>query len=75
MSWAPPGPVNDGRGPPRAGRSRRATDRIMWHVSGMVPLAGGPYQDPPEGAPGIPLVGKAAKEARAAEAPPGGSPK
>lgn len=53
----------DMRDSPRAGRNRRAVDRIMWHLSGMVPLVGGPYQDAPSGAPGIPLVGKAAKDA------------
>ena len=75
IRFGPPVPMDDIRESPRAGRNRRATDRIMWHVSGMVPLAGGPYQDAPEGAPGIPLVGKAAKDALATEAPPGGSPK
>lgn len=73
-------PMDDIRESPRAGRNRRAVDRIMWHLSGMVPLVGGPYQDPPSGAPVIPLVGKAAKEAlrREAEggsgAPGGGTP-
>jgi len=58
-----PIPMDDIRESPRPGRNRRAVDRIMWHLSGMVPLVGGPYQDPPEGSPRIPLVGKAAKEA------------
>ena len=53
----------DIRDSPRAGRNRRAVERIMWHVSGLVPLVGGPYQDPPTGTPRIPLVGKAAKQA------------
>ena len=34
----------------------------------MVPLVGGPYQDPPTGEPRIPLVGKAAKDALQREA-------
>ena len=58
-----PIPMDDIRESPRPGRNRRAVDRIMWHLSGMVPLVGGPYQEPPEGAPRIPLVGKAAKDA------------
>ena len=58
-----PIPMDDIRESPRPGRNRRAVDRIMWHLSGMVPLVGGPYQDPPEGAPRIPLVGKAARAA------------
>jgi 1-acyl-sn-glycerol-3-phosphate acyltransferase len=61
--------MDDIRESPWAGRNRRAVERIMWHISGLVPLVGGPYQDPPTGAPRIPLVGKAAKEAlRLAEA-------
>lgn len=60
--------MDDLRAEPRAGRNRRATQRIMWHLSGMVPLVGGPYQDPPEGAPDIPLVGRAAKDALRGEA-------
>ena len=56
-------PMDDLRESPRAGRNRRAVERIMWHLSGMVPLVGGPYQDPPTGTPTIPLVGKAAKDA------------
>ena len=58
-----PIPMDDIRDSPRPGRNRRAVDRIMWHLSGMVPLVGGPYQDPPQGPPRIPLVGKAAKQA------------
>ena len=58
-----PIPMDDIRESPRPGRNRRAVDRIMWHLSGMVPLVGGPYQEPPQGSPRIPLVGKAAKDA------------
>ena len=63
VRFDPPIRMDDIRESPRPGRNRRAVDRIMWHLSGMVPLVGGPYQEPPEGAPRIPLVGKAAKEA------------
>ena len=63
VRFDPPIPMDDIRESPRPGRNRRAVDRIMWHLSGMVPLVGGPYQEPPEGSPRIPLVGKAAKQA------------
>ncbi len=59
-------PMDDIRDSPRPGRNRRAVERIMWHLSGMVPLVGGPYQDAPTGRPSVPLVGKAAKAANAA---------
>ncbi|MBU6364336.1 MAG: 1-acyl-sn-glycerol-3-phosphate acyltransferase [Acidobacteria bacterium] len=67
-------PMDDIRESPRAGRNRRAVERIMWHLSGMVPLVGGPYQDPPTGEPRIPLVGKAAKDALRREAEQGQQP-
>ncbi len=60
--------MDDIRDSPRAGRNRRAVERIMWHLTGMVPLVGGPVQDPPSGPPVIPLVGRAAKEALRREA-------
>ena len=63
VRFGTPIPMDDIRESPRPGRNRRAVERIMWHVSGLVPLVGGPYQDPPEGKPYLPLVGKAAKEA------------
>lgn len=63
IRFGQPIPMDDLRESPRAGRNRRAVERIMWHLSGMVPLVGGPYQEPPTGAPTIPLVGKAAKDA------------
>ena len=63
IRFGAPIPMDDIRESPRAGRNRRAVERIMWHVSGLVPLVGGPYQDPPTGEPRIPLVGKAAREA------------
>jgi 1-acyl-sn-glycerol-3-phosphate acyltransferase len=66
--------MDDLRREARAGRNRRATQRIMWHLSGMVPLVGGPYQDPPAGAPAIPLVGRAATEALRREAERTGTP-
>jgi 1-acyl-sn-glycerol-3-phosphate acyltransferase len=68
IRFGEPIPMDDMRASPRAGRNRRAVERIMWHVSGMVPLVGGPYQDPPAGRPGIPLVGRAAKDALRREA-------
>jgi len=69
VRFGKPIPMDDIRDSPRPGRNRRAVERIMWTLSGMVPLVGGPYQDPPTGRPSIPLVGKAAKEAlRRAEA-------
>ena len=72
IRFGAPIPVDDIRESPRAGRNRRAVERIMWHVSGLVPLVGGPYQDPPEGKPRIPLVGKAAKDALRRDAQQGG---
>lgn len=63
IRFGAPIPMDDIRDSPRPGRNRRAVERIMWHVSGMVPLVGGPYQDAPQGDPRIPLVGKAAKDA------------
>lgn len=63
IRFGEPIPMDDIRESPWARRNRRAVERIMWHISGLVPLVGGPYQDPPTGAPRIPLVGKAAKEA------------
>lgn len=68
IRFGEPIPMDDIRESPRAGRNRRAVERIMWHLSGMVPLVGGPYQDAPRGEPGIPLVGKAAKQAIRQEA-------
>jgi 1-acyl-sn-glycerol-3-phosphate acyltransferase len=63
IRFGAPVDMADIRESPRAGRNRRAVERIMWHISGLVPLVGGPYQDPPSGEPRIPLVGRAAKEA------------
>jgi 1-acyl-sn-glycerol-3-phosphate acyltransferase len=63
IRFGEPIPMDDICESPWAGRNRRAVERIMWHISGLVPLVGGPYQDPPRGAPRIPLVGKAATEA------------
>ena len=63
VRFGEPIPMDDLRASPRPGRNRRAVERIMWHVSGMVPLVGGPYQDPPTGPPGIPLAGRAAGDA------------
>ncbi len=63
-----PIPMDDIRDSPRPGRNRRAVERIMWHLSGMVPLVGGPHQEAPSGRPSVPLVGKAAKAANAANA-------
>lgn len=63
IRFGPEIPMDDIRESPRPGRNRRAVDRIMCTLSGMVPLVGGPYQDPPTGTPSIPLVGKAAKQA------------
>lgn len=54
---------DDIRSSPRPGRNRRAVERVMGHLSRMVPLVGGPHQNPPTGLPVIPLVGKAAKDA------------
>lgn len=74
IRFGEPIPMHDLRASPRAGRNRRAVERIMWHLSGMVPLVGGPYQDPPTGRPGIPLVGRAAKDALRREAEGAGAP-
>lgn len=63
IRFGAPVDMADIRESPRAGRNRRAVERIMWHISGLVPLVGGPYQDPPSGEPRIPLVGRAAREA------------
>jgi 1-acyl-sn-glycerol-3-phosphate acyltransferase len=68
VRFGEPIPMDDLRASPRPGRNRRAVERIMWHVSGMVPLVGGPYQDPPTGPPGIPLAGRAAGDATGGDA-------
>lgn len=52
--FGPPIDMDDLRASPRPGRNRRATDHIMAVLAGMVPLVGGPVQEPPVGTPWIP---------------------
>jgi 1-acyl-sn-glycerol-3-phosphate acyltransferase len=46
--------MDDLRDSPRPGRNRRATERLMEVLAGMVPLVGGPAQPAPTGTPWIP---------------------
>jgi 1-acyl-sn-glycerol-3-phosphate acyltransferase len=54
VHFGAPVPMRDLRDGPRAGRNRRATERIMDHIAALLPLAGGPVQDGPRGEPYIP---------------------
>jgi 1-acyl-sn-glycerol-3-phosphate acyltransferase len=54
VRFGEPIPFDEIRASPRPGRNRRATDRIMEVLAGMVPLVGGPEQEPPTGRPWIP---------------------
>jgi 1-acyl-sn-glycerol-3-phosphate acyltransferase len=54
VRFGPPIPMDDLRDSPRPGRNRRATQRIMETLAGMVPLVGGPAQPAPAGKPWIP---------------------
>lgn len=54
VRFGPPIPMDDLRASPRAGRNRRATDRIMATIAAMLPQVGGPVQDPPVGTPWLP---------------------
>jgi 1-acyl-sn-glycerol-3-phosphate acyltransferase len=54
IRFGAPVPLQDLRDGPRAGRSRRATERIMDHIAALLPLAGGPPQEGPRGEPWVP---------------------
>lgn len=54
VRFGAPIPMDDLRTLPRPGRNRRAAERIMGVLAEMVPLVGGPAQDPPQGTPWIP---------------------
>jgi len=55
MRFGAPIPMDEVRASPRPGRNRRATELIMRTLAEMVPLVGGPVQDPPTGKPWIPV--------------------
>jgi 1-acyl-sn-glycerol-3-phosphate acyltransferase len=54
VRFGPPLPMDELRASARPGRNRRATERIMEALAGMVPLVGGPDQPAPTGKPWIP---------------------
>jgi 1-acyl-sn-glycerol-3-phosphate acyltransferase len=54
VRFGTPIPMDDLRASPRPGRNRRAAERIMEALAGMVPQVGGPVQEPPTGMPWVP---------------------
>lgn len=54
VRFGAPIPMQDLRDGSRAGRNQRATERIMAHLTALLPTVGGPVQAPPTGEPWVP---------------------